>query len=160
MVASGQRVGFIDEGLQTFCKEVGLRGGPWHNLRCIIAPRNPRRHVLPDRHRYRERAVRGRVDDRRTALADDFPNLELVEAGARRQRAGRGADGTLRRLLADGSRCRLWRLHANRLGTRLGFSVGRLGSVTAFGEASLKRRTPPYSPPSISASSVKLSTSR
>ena len=32
MVASRQRAGFIDEGLQPFRKGIRLRGGPWRDL--------------------------------------------------------------------------------------------------------------------------------
>jgi hypothetical protein len=46
MVASGQRAGIIDEGLQPFRKGIGLRGVSWRDLRVIIALRKPRRHVL------------------------------------------------------------------------------------------------------------------
>src|ERR1700681_2131546 len=130
MVASGQLAGFIDEGLQPFRKGIGLRGGPRRDLRFIITLRKSRRHVLRDRHRDRERAVRGRVDDRDAALADDFLNLELVQPSTRGQRAGSERDGAVRQLLVQCSGCRLWKLHAKRLGTRLGFSLVQLGSAT------------------------------
>ena len=130
MVASGQRAGFIDEGLQPFREGIGLRGGPWRDLRFIITLRKPRRHVLRDRHRDRERAVRGRVDDHGAALADDFLNLELVQPSTCGQGAGSGRDGAVRQLLVQCIGCRLWKLHANRLGTRLGFCLVQLGSAT------------------------------
>ncbi len=78
MVASGQRAGFIDEGLQPFPKGIGVRGGPWHDLRFLVTLRKPRRHVLRDGHWDPERAVRRRVDDADAPLADDFLDLELV----------------------------------------------------------------------------------
>ena len=73
MVASGQRAGFFDEGLQPFLEGVSLRGGAWHDLRFTMTPRKPRRHVLSDGHWRLEDKARAR-DVWRRGLAI-FPDV-------------------------------------------------------------------------------------
>ena len=92
MVASGQRVGVIDEGLKPFRKGIGLRGSPWRHLRFIITLRKPRRNVLRDGHWDRAHAVCRRVDDADAPLANDFVDLELIEPSARGQSTGSGCE--------------------------------------------------------------------
>src|SRR5262245_5632712 len=137
MVELRKQLRFVDEAAQPGEKSLHVLARLHRNPLRVAARREHRGHVFLQRHGPPQRMIVCAIDDAETAFAERAEDLELVHAGAGRQRSRRACSRLFWRR-EYGVVGKAWVGHCSR--RLLGWSRTSLGSATRWATHELRAR--------------------